>query len=353
MRRRHRPTRVIAPDTMLELHNRDLARWQADYVANMHEIMKHKQVAKLAAIAKENAKHWILGPGTLGKLGQSDRLVSGPLDMFSGAKLLEALTGVKLAGGKKRSREDDVDDQSQRRVRSRGLDPSSDEYGRGGYDDGYMPAFGDDNMGIEQGRDAPTPLDDQHPSSVFPWNQSSSRRPTGNMGSATMPGGTGQQGMLSRRASRLATASPLVRRGMTGGGSAAIQDFQLGSGAIGDDLGMAGIDDFELYGPAAQVDTQTAEQSQWQRTALDGESRNFLEFVEAKIEEIDQAHDEAGDEALKGSIDFDVLLPPQSNTRIVAAQAMLHVLALGTKNKLKVAQEEAFGPISLLTVDVF
>ena len=116
-----------------------------------------------------------------------------------------------------------------------------------------------------------------------------------------------------------------------------------------------GEDEFELFGPAAQVDTQTAAQTQWQRSALDGESVNFLAFVQAGIEQADQIRDQAvpgdeEDEAVRGSVDFETLLPPDSNSCIVAAQALLHVLALGTKNMLLVEQEEAFAAISMRVV---
>ena len=215
--------------------------------------------------------------------------------------------------------------------------------------------MGDDT--IEQGREAPTPLDDRHLSSVMPWNQSAgSRRPTGVFSGQGLPtsvslgGAGGQLGLIGRRGSRLTSASPLMGRGAGGGD---IDDFQL-PGFEGD-IGITGADEFELFGPAAQVDTQTAGQSQWQRAALDGESKHFLEFVQTGVQETDQARDQAGlgdedDDTLKGTIDFETLLPPESHTRIVAAQGLLHVLALGTKNMLAVKQEEAFGPITMRPV---
>lgn len=364
LRRRARAApKVIAPDATLELRNGDLARWNTDYAANMQEALRHKQAGKAAAIAKRNAAYWVLGTGTLSALSQADRLVQGPLDMFSGAKLLEALTGVRLApAGEKRGR-DEEETEAVRRVRSRTLEPSSDELGRGAFqDDGYMPMGGDDyTMGIEQGREAPTPLDDRHLSSIFPWNQSTgSRRPTGVFGSTSVAGAGAQFGPLSRRGSRLQSASPLLGRGLSGQDIGGNDELQQGlySDQPGGDIGMTGLnDDFELFGPAAEVDTQTAAQSQWQRAALDGESVNFLAFVQAGIEEADQIREQAApgdeeDEALKGSVEFEVLLPAERNSSVVAAQALLHVLALGTKNMLRVDQEEAFGPISLRAIAV-
>lgn len=118
---------------------------------------------------------------------------------------------------------------------------------------------------------------------------------------------------------------------------------------------MTGAEEFELFGLAAGVDTQTAAQSQWQRAVLNGESLHFLEFVQTAVDELDQTRAQAvaGDEdaeSLEGTINFETLLPPADHTRIVAAQALLHVLALGTKSLLSTQQDNAFGPITMQVV---
>jgi hypothetical protein len=150
----------------------------------------------------------------------------------------------------------------------------------------------------------------------------------------------------------LLTASPLGGRGFEIGN----EDDDLHPGGSNAYLGATAEDDFELFGPAAQVDTQTAAESQWVRAALDGESANFLEFVKAGIDEADQMRAAAPlgdeeDENMTGRIDFDQLLLPTNNTRVVAAQGLLHVLSLVTKNALVAEQDETFGPISLKVVD--
>ena len=346
--------RVIPVDVAIELRNGDLARWSTDYVANMQEVLRHKHASRLTTIAKQNAEHWILGSG-LGPLGFSDQ---GPLSMFSGARLLEALTGTRVTvAGMKRPREEEIAVESTRRVRSRS-EPSHDELGRGLQDDGYMPMMEDDT--IEQGREAPTPLDDRQLSGIFPWNQSTgSRRPTGVFTSASLGGVGGATfgPLASRRGSRLVSASPLMNRGAAAAGSLSIDELQDPDFQGG--IGMTGLeeDNFELYGPAAQVDTQTAAQSQWQRSALDGESINFLAFVQTGIEQADQIRAEAalGDEevdAVTGTVDFETLLPTENNSFVVAAQALLHVLALGTRDMLQVEQEEAFGAMTLRVVSI-
>lgn len=352
-RRRYRTgPKVIPLDDNIELHNRDISVWNQRYKENMSEALSHKRAHCLVTLAKKNAEHWILGAGNSGLL-QADR---GPLNMFTGIKLLEAMTGLNLTvGGKKRARDEDPASDDSRRVRSRG-EPLSDEVGRGfgPQSDGFMPMMDDDT--VEQGREQPTPLDDRQLSSFFPWNQSTgSRRPT----ALFSAGGTSAIGglplpALSRRGSRLITASPLHGRGLPAGNDTDY-DLNLVNSAAG--MEPTATDEFELFGPAAQVDTQTAAESQWARKALDGESANFLEFVKAGIEELDQERDAAPpgdeeDENLFGCIAFDQLLPPLNNSRVVAAQGLLHVLALVTKNALAASQDEAFGPIGLKVLEV-
>lgn len=352
-RRRPRtaPAKVIPLDKSIELHNRDISDWNKQYKENMKEALRHKRAHRLVTLAKKNAEHWMLGSGGNGLL-QSD---NGPLNMFTGIKLLEAITGLNLTlGGEKRARDEDSASEDSRRVRPRAEGVSSDEIGRGldFQDDGYVP-MGDDYT-IEQGRDQPTPLEDRHLSGIFPWNQSTgSRRPT----ALFSAGGTSATGAfplppLSRRGSRLPTASPLGGREFEIGN----EDDGLHLGGSNAYLGVTAEDEFELFGPAAQVDTQTAAESQWVRAALDGESANFLDFVKAGIDEADQIRAAAPlgdeeDENMTGRIDFNQLLLPTNNTRVVAAQGLLHVLSLVTKNALAAEQDETFGPISLKVIE--
>ena len=97
IRRRARPAPKIIPlDATMELRNADLARWNTDYVANQLEAIRQKNAHQAAALAKKNAEYWILGAND-----------KGPLSLFSGAKLLHALTGVDLrAAGQKRPRDE-------------------------------------------------------------------------------------------------------------------------------------------------------------------------------------------------------------------------------------------------------
>ena len=83
--RKARNAKPINMDTILELRNNDLARWVHNYVTIMQDAIQQREAAKALAVAKKNAEIWVLG-----------KRDEGPLSRFSGAKLLEALAGVKL-----------------------------------------------------------------------------------------------------------------------------------------------------------------------------------------------------------------------------------------------------------------
>lgn len=217
-------------------------------------------------------------------------------------------------------------------------------------------------------------------SSTMPWNVSASIR-----GSSARPGGAalfsvgghasssivgGPAGSLGGRRSRVVSSSLLV--GYDGGDevegtfandcnipSDDYEGFdQTGTATQGADatgLTLSRRDeDFELFGAAAAVDTQTAGAHSWVREALNSESANFLSFVRAGIEEADVARDtaeeteeEVGELDQKGSVLFERLLPCANNSRVVAAQALLHVLALCTKNLLQAEQKGHFEGIRM------
>ena len=118
-------------------------------------------------------------------------------------------------------------------------------------------------------------------------------------------------------------------------------DFPTSDNVPGDDTALQhhANADFERFGPAALVSTQTAEQSQWVRETLDHEANNFLDFVKAAVAKHDTAE--------HGRVTFEELLPPSQNTNIVAAQGLLHVLSLATRGELEVTQDGAFQDITL------
>jgi len=237
------------------------------------------------------------------------------------------------------------------------------------------------------GRNAPTPLPgDIVPefSSAMPWNLSATQR------RSALQQRVSRAGSVSSALpayGRLTSASPLHGRGITlpdrlsrqgslipgqgvggytssvGGGDfgfggvSADTDIEMpnfdagGAGNIDPDAAMNTQEAFETFSPAAAVDTQTAGQSQWIKSALDEESGNFLEFVHTEIGRRDDPEMQQQDQELDGweagSIAFETLLNPEANTAVVAAQALLHCLALATKGLLNLRQDEDFGQVWL------
>ena len=175
-------------------------------------------------------------------------------------------------------------------------------------------------------------------------------------------------GSLDRRATRVPSASPLVGRGAHRFSSLELPQDEVDLGPSGiqysDDAYQAFEDEsFQLHGPGAGVSTQVQAESQWIEATLDREAHNFLDFLKEEIKRVpgpeagdEDEEDELSREMLaapepRDMVEFGQLLPPQDHSAIVAAQALHHVLALATKNLVKVEQEEPFGPIKLGVVE--
>ncbi|KAF6219582.1 hypothetical protein HO133_004051 [Letharia lupina] len=374
LQHKRRTPKTLPVDEMQELHNTDLTQWKTDYLANMAEATAAKRSHKAPVLAKKNAAFWVVGAGIGGVgAGLGSSKLQSPLDMFAGEAMMEALTGVRISiAGQKRGRDDEEDHDSgseARRVRIRDGDGA--QIGRGDDmmldDDGTIMISGNDE--VEVGRHAPPALED--PS--MPWNISSavgSRQgsvirgrgfagsiggfPTSAGAPSSLPPVAAGPSSQDRRASRILSASPLLGRGRQRYSS--LENFPvedddelLGGRQISDDQAL---DDFQLYGPAAAVDTQTAGQSQWMRATLNQEANNFLEFVKAEITALpahasDDEDELAGDGLSKFSASFERLLPPTQHSKIVAAQALHHLLALATKSLITVRQVLPYGSIDL------
>ncbi|KAL8723125.1 MAG: hypothetical protein Q9225_000529 [Loekoesia sp. 1 TL-2023] len=376
--RKRREPKELPVDRIQELRNADLAQWNNEYLANMDQARKSKLQHKRATFAKQNAAFWVFGAG-IGGIGAGTGAsgMKGPLtEIFAGDALMQALTGTPASGaGKKRSRSGDEGDQSDSEARRVRMREGEEEVGRAQglnlEDDDTMVLPGSE--AIEMGRHAQPSLED---TSQFPWNRSASLRGSrqgsmtrgqgfpGSIGGFATSGGRPSSlppivgpGSLDRRASRITSASPLLGRGPEHYSDLEIPHFDDNELLGGPSTSVAG-DDFQLYGPAAGVDTQTAAQSQWLRATLDTESNNFLEFIKTEISHKAATAQEARDDLSVGigapnSVLFEELLPPTQNTKIVAAQALHHVLALATKNLIRVDQQIHYGPIKLgLTADI-
>lgn len=364
--RRARPGKRIHMDQETGLQNRHLVDWNTNYLENMLKMSQTKQQKRAATQGKKNAAFWILGQGIGGVQATfgEDR-EPHPLAIFSGQALLDALTGPneqRSPPGSKRARSPSSDDEDERRVRAR---TAEGEEGRGLMDDGQLAIHDDDgimmqgddlNLESEIGRPAGSSIPDV--ASILPWNRSASRQgsaqpfPSAGFGISSSVGGPGS-GMkfgpghiLGGMRSRLPSSSPLVGKGHPIMDLDDLQELAGRGIGLDDDAGIMAMDDFEQYGPSAAVDTQTAAQSQWMRATLENEAQNFLGFIEAQLVE----QGEGGVPA--DMVTLDELLPPEENSGIVAAQALLHVLALTTKGLLEVEQEDAFGDILLKVVRI-
>ena len=199
----------------------------------------------------------------------------------------------------------------------------------------------------------------------MPWNVSSSlaRGYAGSLGGGFGTSGgrpsflpprasSAIPGSLDRRASRITSASPLVGRGLQRFSSLELPTHEDEDELLGNrTIQGSEANEFELYGPAAGVSTQTAAESQWIRATLDRESNNFLEFVKAEIAAKEQRREDVPEGAVDAgvNVNFEELLPPSQHSKIVASQALLHVLSLATKGLVSVQQRVAFGSIAIRT----
>ena len=392
--RKRRPPKTLAPDATLQISKHELSSWQSDYLVNMAKANERRLALKAAHLAKRNA-NWFTFAGGINDIGfDAKRMLNGhhPLAMFSGQNLYNLLAGAGTLpsppSSRKRSRETDEDEgssQRRRRTRTRDSEPIR------GVDDDLPPIFSDSGLAetgvvdytereAEQGRVAPTPAPGQGSSadgdsSAMPWNISAARAESqraasrGTLSSAQPTRLSQQQQYMvfERSASvtnrRITSASPLNGRGVAGSRQESLGlDLPPGvsSSIAGDDgadlrpIGdVGGLDQdtqIDLFGPAAFVDTQTAGQSQFIRSVLDTESRNFLGYLREAIAERGVDVDRAGfrnspvdEEEMRDSdeqpgVTFEEILPASQNSHVVAAQGLFHALTLATKGLAWVRQ---------------
>ncbi|KAK7513792.1 Rec8 like protein-domain-containing protein, partial [Phyllosticta citriasiana] len=337
---RQRKPRVIPLDTTMELRNTELLGWQKNYLQNMAQAVQHKHSLRAAAQAKKNAEYWVLGLG-IGGIGAiaGSTGIPGPLDMFKGEALLRTL-GVRSepAATKKRGHQLSAaeDEPQDRRVRQRSEEG---EFGRGNEDDAVF--HGDED--IEVAREAAEEIQSQL-SQHFPWSFPSS---------VAGPSSIGVAGSLGRRTSRMISASPLHGRGAQRGLEAAEheheqeEDLEETLGAFDSDMAIDG-DEFELYGAAAGVDTQTANHSQFAHAQFDRQIVQFGEFIfETMQKKKTDEDEEAGQVGKDDELLFGELIRPESNTKAVAAQGFMHLLGLATQGRITVQQNEPYSDISI------
>ncbi|KAF2689605.1 hypothetical protein K458DRAFT_475049 [Lentithecium fluviatile CBS 122367] len=361
VQRKKRAARTIPLDTTLELRNKDLLDWNVNYLQNMKEASRTKDQQRLAQLAKKRAEWYVWGSGIGGVAARFVGVaVPSPFDRFIGDNLFELFTGISRKGvaGTKRDRDSGIDDTTQgesRHVRQR-TNEAEDEIGRGQEDEAMFILGGEE---VELPREAPSALDDQQIFSAMPWNITASVRGSSAVPRSARVGMAGSVGALSsltgmhgRRGSRMVSASPLRGRGQPGGLDTLV-GFKEGEDEFSDlpeyDFGAPDLSSDMPEAALAQPTVRVCE-------ALSAEGENFLDFI---VDAIDEKRDriQAGLEPMSDvlqaeaaadiDVSFEELLSPLENTKMVASQAFLMALALGTKGLLDVHQESAFEEITL------
>jgi hypothetical protein len=327
----------------MELRNKDLIDWNANYLQNMAEASRLKKAHRAHSQAKKNAEYWVWGAG-IGGIGPMLAGATGrtPIDMFYGDNLFQLYTGIdrKSLAGKKHYRDSGIDEATEaeaRRVRPRN-DKDEEQVGRGEEDEGMFMAEDEE---VELPRDAPAALDDQQLFSAMPWNMSASLRGSSVVPRSGVPGSmepsTGAQGSMRQRLNRLVSASPLQGRGRFSGLEAL--------GGLDSDLDIEGFglpEQFSSDGVFLEPeDIRSPPAGPRVREALSAESGNFLAFIsdavgqkQRRFREEQAEIDDEVDEVL-----FEELLPPEENTKMVACQGLMMVLALGTAGMVSVRQD--------------
>lgn len=285
MRKKAKKVKTIKIDQASMLNNTAIIAWNKDYVQNMVVGTRIKVNHKASLQAKKNAFHYVYGSGING-VGDgvgSAKWVSS-LAMFSGDALLAKINGKSTPETKYKKRtmratpDDEQDGTPNKRVRE-------DEVGRGNYEDGMVLNMDDEQyqhfleQSVEVGRDAPSALAD-HPPSAMPWNMSSSLHSHQRGQSSSIQGRIGILGSQRDSITGRRLTSPLISRGSALPGdldhfSQMMNDddmvmygrsedgLRISSQASGFHPGAArsssqaaGVDDFEIYGAAAGVDTR-------------------------------------------------------------------------------------------------
>ena len=351
-RRKTRSMRTLPLDRAMELRNTDLADWNSNYLENMKEAIKLKGQRRQVQQGKKNAEYWTWASGIGGIAGRA-RCSKGPtpFDMFIGDNLFELFTGVSrnIANCGKRGLDSGIDDTTQkesRRVRQKTGKPE--QQTRHHVDEVMFLPDGDD---VEIMREAHSALDDQQIISSMPWNFAASARgssavpQSGRMG---IPGSADPSSSLAERCSRrVVSASPLRGRGRQDD-----EDLLRDSGTDYDLFGDLGGYDFDFGGlgvTSALPEPAITEIDARVREALLEEGGNFIAYVAEALHEKRYSLGGVDDNEHKSQneIVFAELLPPPKNSRMVAAQALMIALMLGTKGLLNIHQEHHFDGIKL------
>ncbi|RAL59177.1 hypothetical protein DID88_006733 [Monilinia fructigena] len=278
--RKPKTKKQLPIDQTQELKHSDLSDWQKEYVNIQNGLSAVKLKTKGYILAKKNAQMFVIGSGFNGVgIGVGSTKLQAPLNMFSGDALLAKISG--RVSTKRKADLNGGDVGTRKRIHH-----SSDE---------EIP-----REFKEMGRDAADALTDCPSSAMMPWNISVSQksslfkfspRCSLRIGGREFPlvlWWAEEIFLLSAGdLENFSSQQDVIMYGRSDNMSTDLYGESCGVPDMNREL--AGDDqasrEFEMFGPAANVDTQTAEQSQWIRDIMDTESDNFLDFVRLLISE--------------------------------------------------------------------
>ncbi|GAB0135593.1 hypothetical protein EsDP_00003926 [Epichloe bromicola] len=340
---RRRKIRTMV-DQELRVPRDEFRGWSENYAANMEAARKRVKGTTLAK-AKRNAlalmyNNGISGIGTL----QHGFGVEHPLAAdFAGTALRAHVSGLTIEdinvprGRRRKSQEAFVEEQGDTRNIKQRLD-DDDELGRRGETTGFGGGleFGDDSI-PEIGMEAAPALEDRNSSSLMPWSRHGSAVP----GSATRAPGSAQKPVLA--------PSPLHGRGSIAG------SIERHSDPVEEpykDIALVSQSSSILFGqdPENTGNVDPGNNTQASIAGLDISSQDFLDYVTGQVHHhgIPRSNSHEG----QRWIDFERLASPAVHSKVVAAQAFLHILSLVTKNVISVEQDgiednEPFGALRI------
>ncbi|KAK7734697.1 R8 protein [Cytospora paraplurivora] len=329
--RKKRDIERIAPDSAIHVGREEFKSWTENYVARTEESRNtSRQVT--AAQARKNAYNLSFGMGLMGIgiLNQIPGLDHPLAQLFAGDELKVMVFGdpevsqVEVSQAHRRRSASDAfggeEENEERRVRARPNEDPEKEH-QLDHQDEQPPEVGREHPG--------SAMSDHRRSSNAPWNRPSSVVPSSTHSRKATEGGRHR-----------VESSPLVGRSGNLPADPKFSDGNMpafGSDGFGplpdDDQGLSFVSDL---GAATGAPTQEANTSQVMHDALDREGRNFLGFVERVA--ADRGDDDEIEENRRW-VTFDGLFEPQDRTKLVVAQAFLHVLTLATKGQIMVEQD--------------
>jgi len=356
-KQRHKP--LIRADERTTLSRTEIRGWSREYTERSDAARKATRLRPTTqAQARKLAYDFAFGFG-IGRVGAPTGipgLAQHPLAaFFAGPALERSILGFTLdpappqdegdptqGGGRRRTSAEafGADPQSpSRRVRPRLTDTP--QVGRDDQDAQILLRHQDDDIllfdpgdnNLELGREAPGSEARRSDDVSAPWN-----RPPG----GSVPGSSARRGSAAKVSGlgRQVSASPLHGRGLP------VPAIERLSSDLNIPFGSDGLGPRDYPSSIRGEGDEGGGISQLVRAALDREGRRFLRYIE-------RAARTGGEEKGDGRVwvEFESLFGEGDANRGVVTQALFHVLALATRDVIKVEQEDGsvtpFGVIRL------